>query len=98
MVTLTIREIQAVAYKYFAGAVIKDGLKKEVVRHFTVLIRKNPAGLGPAGSSAALAASEEQNHESEGPVHDAGALIPLALQEKKKETRTHTHTHTHTIL
>ena len=57
---LTMREIQAVAFKYFAGSVIKDGLKKEVVRQLVVLIRKNPSVLGQAGTAVALAAAEER--------------------------------------
>ena len=57
---LTMREIQAVAFKYFVGSVIKDGLKKEVVRQLVVLIRKNPSVLGEAGTAVALAAAEER--------------------------------------
>ena len=57
---LTMREIQAAAFKYFVGSVIKDGLKKEVVRQLVVLIRKNPSVLGEAGTAVALAAAEER--------------------------------------
>jgi len=57
---LTMRDIQAIAFKYFFGAVIKDGLKKEVVRQLIDLIRKNPVVLGQAGTVAALAAIEDR--------------------------------------
>ena len=61
---LTMREIQAVAFKYFAGSVIKDGSKKEVVRQLVVLIRKNPSVLGQAGTAVALVAAEERALDS----------------------------------
>jgi len=74
---LTIREIQAIAFKYFAGSVIKDGLKKEVVRQLVALVRKNPAVLGQAGTAAALAAAEDRalEPEAQGGVGH-GALLP----------------------